>query len=47
MFSPNLILIKETKESYFLKAKTGPAKITKIPKKLSGVICILTGINNW
>lgn len=40
----NFILIKEDKENFYFKAKTGPSKITKIPKKLNKKLCCYMGL---
>lgn len=40
----NFTLIKQDKENFYFKAKTGPSKITRIPKKITRALCCYIGL---
>ena len=40
----NFILLKEDKESFYFKAKTGPSRITRIPKKINQDLLCYVGL---
>ena len=40
----HFLLVDQDNSNFYLKAKTGPSKVTKIPKKLNQKICLYIGI---